>query len=294
MGTVQSPGTSLSSRVAGSEPEQFDLIIEAGHSGRNYWRDLWRFRELFLFLAWRDVLVRYKQTVIGVAWSVIRPVLTMLVFTVVFGQFAGLPSEGDAPYAILVFAAMLPWQFFASALSESSSSLVANASMVSKVYFPRLVIPASTVIVSLIDFAISFGVLLVLMAVLQFVPSWKIVLVPLFLAVAVITAMGAGVLLSALTVKYRDFRYVVPFIVQLGLYVSPVGFSSDIVPDKWRLLYSLNPMVGVIDGFRWAILGGQSDLYVPGFILSLVLSVGLFLYAAHFFRRTERQFADVI
>jgi lipopolysaccharide transport system permease protein len=270
-----------------------ELIIEAGRTESQYWKDLWRYRELFYFLAWRDILVRYKQTVIGIAWALIRPFLTMVVFTVVFGNLANLPSEG-APYPILVFAAMLPWQFFANALTECSSSLVTNANLISKVYFPRLIVPASAVIVSFVDFLISGMILLGLMARYNFVPNWRILTLPLFIAIAFAASMGAGLWLAALNVRYRDFRYVVPFVVQLGLYISPVGFSSTIVPTKWRLLYSLNPMVGVIDGFRWAILRGASTLYLPGFTLSVALVALLLASGIWYFRKTERTFADVI
>lgn len=276
-----------------AQPAETELIIEAGRTERQYWRDLWRYRELFYFLAWRDILVRYKQTAIGVAWALIRPFLTMVVFTIVFGKLARLPSEG-VPYPILVFAAMLPWQFFASALSESSNSLIVNANLISKVYFPRLVIPASAVIVSFVDFLISGLILLGLMAWYNFVPSWRILTLPFFIMIAFAAAIGGGLWLAALNVKYRDFRYVVPFLVQFGLYISPVGFSSSIVPEQWRLLYSLNPMVGVIDGFRWAILGGTSTLYLPGFLLSLALVVVLLISSLWFFRKVERTFADVI
>ena len=269
------------------------LVIEAGRAERHYWRDLWRFRELLYFLSWRDILVRYKQTVIGVAWSVIRPVLTMIVFTVIFGKLAKFPS-GSAPYAILVYAAMLPWQFFANALSESSNSLIANSNMISKIYFPRMIVPCSAVIVSLVDFLISFLVLAVLMVWYRFLPSWQIVTVPLFLLLALLASLGFSLWLSALNVKYRDFRYIVPFIVQFGLYVSPVGFSSNVVPEKWRLLYSLNPMVGVIDGFRWAVLGGESQIYWPGFLLSTTLTLLVLLGGIKYFRKTERIFADII
>ena len=269
------------------------LVIEAGRAERNYWRDLWRFRELLYFLSWRDILVRYKQTVIGVAWSVIRPVLTMIVFTVIFGKLAKFPS-GNAPYAILVYAAMLPWQFFANALSESSNSLISNANMISKVYFPRLIVPCSAVIVSLVDFLISFVVLAVLMAWYQFMPGWRILTLPVFLVMALLASLGFSLWLSALNVKYRDFRYIVPFIVQFGLYVSPVGFSSNVVPEKWRLLYSLNPMVGVIDGFRWAILGGDAQIYWPGFLLSSGLTLLILYGGVRYFRKTERIFADII
>jgi len=284
-----------------------ELIIEAGRTESQYWKDIWRYRELFYFLAWRDILVRYKQTVIGIAWALIRPFLTMIVFTVVFGNLAKLPSEG-APYPILVFAGMLPWQFFSSALSESSNSLISNANLISKVYFPRLIVPASAVIVSFVDFLVSGIILLGLMAWYNFVPSWRILTLPLFIGIAFAASMGAGLWLAALTVKYRDFRYIVPFIVQFGLYISPVGFSSSIVPERWRLIYSLNPMVGVIDGFRWAILSGVGStqasasstasltplLYWPGFALSVVLVALLLASGIWYFRKTERTFADVI
>ncbi|MBE9138816.1 ABC transporter permease [Nodosilinea sp. LEGE 07088] len=269
-------------------------MIEAGRSEAQYFRDLWRYRELFYFLAWRDILVRYKQTAIGVAWALIRPFLTMVVFSVVFGRLANLPSEGGAPYPILVFAAMLPWQFFANALTECSNSLITNANLISKVYFPRLVVPTSAVIVSFVDFLISGVILLGLMVWYSQVPSWRIVTLPLFVAIAFAAAMGAGLWLAALNVQYRDFRYVVPFLVQFGLYISPVGFSSAIIPDRWRLLYSLNPMVGVIDGFRWAIIGGDVALYWPGFLLSMLLVVMLLVTGILYFRRMERTFADVI
>ena len=268
-------------------------VIEAGRAERHYWRDLWRYRELLLFLAWRDILVRYKQTLIGVAWAVIRPLTTMLVFSVIFGKLAKMPSEG-VPYAILVFAAMLPWQFFANAFSDAGNSLLSSANMISKVYFPRLLIPASTIMVSLVDFGISFLILGGLMLWYNFYPDWRICTLPLFMAIAVAATLGAGIWIAALKVEYRDFRYIVPFIVQLGLYVSPVGFSSSVVPERWRLIYSLNPMVGVIDGFRWAILGGASPFYWPGFLLSLFLVAILLLTGIRFFRRTERSFADVI
>ncbi|MBD2096312.1 ABC transporter permease [Trichocoleus sp. FACHB-591] len=270
-----------------------ELIIEAGRTESQYWKDLWRYRELFYFLAWRDILVRYKQTVIGIAWALIRPFLTMIVFTIVFGNLAKLPS-GGAPYPILVFAAMLPWQFFASALAECSNSLIVNSNLISKVYFPRLIVPSSAVIVSFVDFLISGMILLALMIWFNFVPDWRILTLPLFILLAFAAAMGSGLWLAALNVKYRDFRYIVPFIVQFGLYISPVGFSSSIVPPQWRLLYSINPMVGVIDGFRWAILGGEAQLYWPGFILSTGLVALLLLTGIWYFRQTERTFADVI
>lgn len=270
-----------------------ELIIEAGRTERQYWRDLWRYRELFYFLAWRDILVRYKQTVIGIAWALIRPFLTMVVFTVVFGRIAKLPSEG-VPYPILVFAAMLPWQFFANALSESSNSLITNANLLSKVYFPRLIVPTSAVIVSFVDFLISGMILLGLMAWYNYVPGWQILTLPFFILIAFAAAMGAGLWLAALNVQYRDFRYIVPFIVQFGLYISPVGFSSNVIPQEWKVLYSINPMVGVIDGFRWAILGQYTELFSKSFFVSLVLIAALLLTGLNYFRKMEKKFADII
>jgi len=269
------------------------IVIEAGRSERHYWRDLWSYRELFLFLAWRDILVRYKQAVIGVAWSVLRPLLTMVIFTIVFGKLAKLPSDG-VPYPILVVAAMLPWHFFASAVSEGSNSLVQNASIISKVYFPRVIVPLSAVVVSLVDFLISFALLLALMLWYQFTPDWRILFLPAFLILAVAVSIGPILWLAALNVRYRDFRYVVPFLIQLGLFISPVGFSSSIIPEQWRLIYSLNPMVGVIDAFRWSVLGGQTPPYVPGMVLSIATTVLLLVSGIWYFRRTERSFADVI
>ena len=258
-----------------------------------YWKDLYRYRELFYFLSWRDILVRYKQTVIGVAWAVLRPFLTMVVFSVVFGKLAKLPSEG-APYPILVFSAVLPWQLFANSLSEASNSLINNVNLISKVYFPRLIIPASSVITSLADFLISGAILVLLMFWYQFLPGWRLLTLPILIAIAFAASMGCGLWLTALNVKYRDFRYIVPFIVQFGLFISPVGFSSSIIPGKWRLLYSINPMVGVIDGFRWAIIGGEALIYWPGFVISLSLVALLLITGIRYFRKTEKTFADVI
>jgi lipopolysaccharide transport system permease protein len=273
--------------------EQPEILIRAGRTERQYWQDLWKYRELFYFLAWRDILVRYKQTTIGFAWALIRPFLTMVVLSIVFGTFAKLPSEG-APYQILVFAAMLPWQFFANALSECSNSLISNSNLISKVYFPRLIVPTSAVIVSFVDFMISGIILVGLMAWYNFVPSWRILTLPGFVAIAFAASIGAGLWLAALNVEYRDFRYIVPFIVQFGMYISPVGFSSSVVPPEWRLVYSLNPMVGVIDGFRWAIIGGDAAIYMPGFLLSTGF-VGLLLVSGiWYFRKMEKRFADVI
>jgi lipopolysaccharide transport system permease protein len=271
-----------------------ELVIQAGRTESQYWRDLWKYRELFYFLAWRDILVRYKQTVIGIAWALIRPFLTMVVFTIVFSNLAKLPAPVGVPYQILVFAGMLPWQFFSGALSECSNSLINNANLLSKVYFPRLIVPTSAVIVSFVDFMISGIILLGLMAWYNFVPDWRILTLPIFVAIAFAASMGVGLWLAALNVQYRDFRYVVPFLVQFGLYISPVGFSTSVVPPQWQLLYSLNPMVGVIDGFRWAILRGQSEIYLPGFALSTGLVFLLLTTGIWYFRKVERTFADVI
>ena len=271
-----------------------ELIIKAGRAERHYWKDLWRYRELFYVLSWRDISVRYKQTVIGVAWAVIRPVLTMIIFTVIFGKVAKLPTEGNAPYAVMVYAAMLPWQFFANSLSGSSNSLISNANLITKVYFPRLIIPASTVVTNLVDFLISFALLLILLGYYQYPPTMRFLFLPAFLLIAFLTSFGVGLFLTSLNVKYRDFCHIVPFIAQFGLYVSPVGFSSSLIPDKYRLLYSLNPMVGVIDGFRWAILGGESMIYWPGFLLSLAITMIFLVIGIVFFRNMEKSFADII
>ena len=269
-------------------------VLEPGRADRNYWPDLWHYRELFVILAWRDVAVRYKQTVLGIAWAVIRPFLTMVVFTVVFGNLAKLPSDGITPYPILVFAGMLPWFLFSSVLGEASNSLVSNANLISKVYFPRLIVPASAAVVALVDFAINLAMLFLIMALFGFVPDWRIVLLPAFIALAVLASLGPALLFTALNVRYRDFRYIIPFVVQFGLYVSPVGFSSAVVPEAWRFWYSLNPVVGIIDGFRWCLLGGQTQLYLPGFLLSLAVVTLLLWLGIRYFRRTERTFADLL
>jgi lipopolysaccharide transport system permease protein len=270
------------------------LIIEPGRTEKNYWTDLWRYRELFIILAWRDISVRYKQTIIGILWAIIRPFLTMVVFTVIFGRIAKLPSDGSAPYALMVFAAMLPWSLFSNALSESSNSLISNANLIGKVYFPRLIIPAVTLVTAFIDFLISFIILIGMMVYYQFAPGWHMLFLPFFIILALLASLGPGLWITALNVKYRDFRYIIPFVVQFGLYVSPVGFSSKVVPEQWRMLYNLNPMVGVIDGFRWCILGGNSPIYIPGFLLSLAI-ITFFLYlGVSRFRKMEKTFADLI
>ena len=270
------------------------LVLEAGRAERHYWRDLWTYRELFAILAWRDLAVRYKQTVIGVAWAVIRPTLTMLIFTVLFSRLAKLPSDGHAPYPVMVFAGMLPWFLFSTILSEASDSLVSNSNLIGKVYFPRLIVPSATIVVALVDFAITFMLLLVMMVWYGFLPDWRIAFLPFFVLLAILASLGPALYITALNVKYRDFRYVIPFILQFGLYVSPVGFSSAVVPQKWQMLYSLNPAVGVIEGFRWCLLRGQSQLYLPGFCLSLGVAGAFMGLGIWYFRKTERTFADLL
>src|ERR1035437_2282945 len=264
---------------------QITVVIEPGRRELHYWQDLWRYRELFMVLAWRDLSIRYKQTIIGVSWALIRPFLTMLVLTTVFGRIAKLPSEGTAPYALMVFAGMLPWTFFSTGLAEASNSLISNANLISKVYFPRLIIPTATVAVAFVEFLISFCILIVLMAWYHFLPGWQIVLLPVFVLLGFLASLGPSLWIGALNVKYRDFRYVIPFILQFGLYISPVGFSLSVVPEQWRLLYSINPMVGVIDGFRWCILGGESPLYLPGLALSAVVTTFFLWFGIRQFRK---------
>jgi lipopolysaccharide transport system permease protein len=271
-----------------------EIVIEPGRAERNYWRDLWRYRELFQVLAARDVSVRYKQTVIGVVWAILRPFLTMLIFTVIFSRLAKLPSEGQAPYSLMVLAGLLPWTFFSTALGDASISLVTNANLIGKVYFPRLIIPTATIVVSFVDLLISFIILVGMMVWYQFAPSWHVIALPAFIALAFLASLGPSLWITALNVKYRDFRYVIPFIMQFGLYVSPVGFSSSVVPEKWRLLYSLNPIVGVIDGFRWSVLGGESKIYWPGLAISLVVIAFFLWLGVRQFRKMERTFADLI
>jgi lipopolysaccharide transport system permease protein len=280
-----------------------ELILEPGRTEKNYWRDLWRYRELFLILAWRDVAVRYKQTVIGVAWAVIRPLLTTVVFTVVFSKIAKLPSPAAVPYALLVMAANLPWQFFATAMSECSNSLINNSNLISKIYFPRIIVPGGSVITSFVDFLITLGLMAILMLWYQFMPDWRLLMLPAFMLLAFGAAFGIGLWLCALNVEYRDFRYIVPFIVQFGFFLSPVGYSTARVPVTWqwhgidlpaRQIYSLNPMVGVIDGFRWSLLQGEAEIWWPGLAMSIVLTLLLCLSGLWYFRKMEKSFADVI
>lgn len=271
----------------------FHTIIEPGRTEKNYWKDLWRYRELFYILSWRDIKVRYKQTTLGILWAIIRPLLTMLIFTFVFGTIAGMKNNSIVPYAIIVFAGLLPWQFFSNALTESSNSLIGNEKLITKIYFPRLIIPASSIITSFIDFFISFVILLALFIFYNYAPPVEIFLMPLFWVMAFVASIGPGLYLTALNVKYRDFRYIIPFIVQLGVFISPVGFSSDVIPEKWQWLYSLNPMVGVIDGFRWCIVKDAPNplLHYP-FYISLGTALLLLWFAVFQFRKMEKNFAD--
>lgn len=269
-----------------------DLIIKPGRSEKNYWGDLWRFRELFYILSWRDIKVRYKQTVIGAAWSIIRPLLTTIIFTIIFSKVAKLPVPGVAPYALMVYAGMLPWQFFSNALSEASSSLIGNANLISKVYFPRMIIPASSVITGLVDFGISFILLLAMFIWYRFLPPMQILMLPVFIVISFFCAFGIGLYLTAVNVKYRDFKYIIPFIVQFGLYVSPVGFSSSVIDKKYSFWFGLNPMVGVIDGFRWCLLGEPFRLL--SFSQTIIITILFLWLGVAYFRKMERTFADNI
>lgn len=270
------------------------LVLEAGRADRQYWQDLWRYRELLLILSWRDVSIRYKQTAVGILWAFLRPFMTMVVFTVVFGHIAKVATDTPVPYAILVIGGLLPWTLFSSILGDASTSVIANANLIGKVYFPRLIVPLATVLVVVIDFAVSLSILAGLMIWYGVVPGWQILLLPLFMVLALLASLGPAIWAAAVVVKYRDFRFVIPFVLQFGLYVSPVGFPSSVVPERWRLLYNLNPMVGVIDGFRWCIVGGESPIYLPGFIFSLAVTVFFLWWGVSTFRRIERSFADIV
>jgi lipopolysaccharide transport system permease protein len=280
--------------MSAPDSSQRDVVIEAGSSPRQYAREVWRYRSLLLILSWRDIKVRFKQTVIGAAWALLRPLLTLAILTVVFSQIARLPSEGDAPYVLLVLSGLLPWQFFAAGLSDASNSVTDNEKIVSKIYFPRLVIPVSALAVCMVDFAISLFILIGIFAYHQFFPGWHLLALPVVLVFAVLAALGPGLMLSALNVKYRDFRYIVPFIVQTGIYVSPVAYSTSLIPEGWRAWYYLNPLAGLIDAFRWTVLGGQFTPWWPGVGLSLCVLLALLVAGMLYFRATERSFADNI
>jgi lipopolysaccharide transport system permease protein len=282
--------------VANMHNDRAELILESGRSEKNYWKDIWRYRELFYILSWRDIKVRYKQTVMGAAWGVIRPLLTMIVFTFVFGKVANLAGKNGPPYPILVLAGLLPWQFFSTGLSESSNSMIGSVNLISKVYFPRMIVPASSIITSLVDLGISFLLLLVMMAYYHYTPPIQILLLPLFTIVAFLLAFGVGLYIAALNVKFRDFRYIVPFIIQIGIYITPVGYSSNIIAEKYsekaRFWYSLNPIVGIIDGYRWCIT--RETMYWPGFFLSMGMTLFFLWLGIWYFRKTEKSFADLI
>ena len=255
-------------------------------------RELWRYRELLYFLTWRDIKVRYKQTVLGAAWAVIQPFMTMVVFSLFFGRLAQIPSDG-IPYPIFSYAALVPWTFFANGLSQSSNSLVGSANLIKKVYFPRLAVPIATILSGVIDFVLAFLVLLVMMVFYGIVPTANVVWLPFFLLLALVTSLGAGLWLSAMNVQFRDVRYVVPFLVQLWLFATPIAYPSSIIPAPWRMLYAVNPMVGVVEGFRWALLGVETR---PGpmVIVSALAAVALLVSGAFYFRRMEKTFADVV
>jgi lipopolysaccharide transport system permease protein len=270
------------------------IVIEADRSEAHYWLELWHYRELFRMLAWRDLSVRYKQTIIGVLWALIRPFLTMVVFTVIFGRIAKLPTGGDAPYALMVCAGILPWTLFSTGLSEAANSLIVNERLITKVYFPRVIVPVATIVVAFVDFLISFCILLGLMVWYRFLPDWRIAVLPVFVLLAFLSSVGPSLWIASLNVKYRDFRYIIPFLVQFGLYVSPVGFDSSVIPAQWRLLYSLNPIVGVIDGFRWCVLRGQNELDPPCLLVSVAVIAFFLWFGLYQFRKTEKSFADII
>jgi lipopolysaccharide transport system permease protein len=270
------------------------LIIEAGRSARQYWHDLWRYRELFYVLAWRDVMIRYKQTAVGVLWAFLQPFVQAVITTILFSRIAHLQSIPGVPYFLMVFCGMLPWQFFSSSLGNATQSVVGNSNLISKVYFPRLIVPASAVVTSLADFFVTLIPLFGAMAWAHVWPTWRILFLPLFILLAFLASLGPGLLLTALNVKYRDFRLLIPFILQIGMYVSPVMYWSEYVPQWARSLYALNPLVGVIDGFRWAICGPASNFHVGYFLISLAVNLIMVWVGIWYFRRTERTFADVI
>jgi lipopolysaccharide transport system permease protein len=259
---------------------------------KNYWLELWGYHELIYILSWRDIKIRYKQTVMGASWGIIRPLVTTIIFTVVFNRIARLQNPSTAPYILMVSAGMLPWQFFASALGETSNSVIGNAGLISKVYFPRLIIPLSSIVTSLVDFAVAFIIIIVMMLWFKFLPGWQIILLPFFILLLIASALGVGLFLTALNVKYRDFRHLIPFVIQIGLYVTPVAFSSKNIPAHWRIWYSLNPMVGIVDGFRWTLL--NDSLYWPGLVISIVITLFLLFYGIRFFRKMEKNFVDDI
>lgn len=282
--------------TADTANNEWDIVIGKNTAAKNYWKDLWRYKELFYILSWRDIKVRYKQTVIGAAWGIIKPLLTTIVFFVIFKKVAGLPYAGKAPYILMIFAGMLPWQFFSNALNEASNSLIANSNLLTKVYFPRMIVPASSVITSLVDFAITFALMLLMMLFYRFMPGWQIIFLPIFLLLAFLCAFGVGLFLTTLNVKYRDFRYIMPFIIQFGLYITPVGYTTETllskIPQSLHWLFYLNPMVGVIDGFRFCLLG--DTIQWTSVLSSVLISFFFLMLGIWYFRKMEKTFADNI
>lgn len=268
------------------------IIIEPGRQARNYWIDLWRYRELLFILAWRNISVRYKQTSIGVAWALLRPAMVMLAF-IFFRRMAGIQTQGP-PEPLLVMAAVLPWQFFSTAVQDASASLVGAADLISKVYFPRLLLPCAAIVTSFADFFVSLALLVLLMIWYGQPPSWRILALPAFAVLLFLSSLGLGLLLATLTVKYRDVRHVVPFFIQFGVFVSPIGFSTSDVPARWRPLYMLNPLVGAIDGFRWSIIGEPLTFDWPAITISIAVTIASLWSGVAYFRAMENQFADIV
>jgi lipopolysaccharide transport system permease protein len=273
-------------------PPPPELLIEAGRAELHYWRDLWRYRELAAFLAWRDIRVRYKQAALGASWAVLQPAIQTVLLTFVFGKLAGMPS-GGVPYPLLVLCGLVPWQLFTAAFNGAGNSLVGNTHLISKVYFPRLVVPLSALGVALIDFAIVLILALPLITFFHALPDWRLLFLPAFILLALVIALGAGLWISALTVRFRDFRFITPFLLQIGLFATPVGYSTSSTP-RWEHLLAFNPLSGVIDGVRWSLLGGDTRLYLPGLALSITVALLLLVTGLWYFRRTERHFADII
>jgi lipopolysaccharide transport system permease protein len=269
-----------------------ELVIESGRASAHYWRDLWRYRELAGFLAWRDIKVRYKQAALGVAWAVVQPAVQTILLTFVFGKLAKMP-DGGLPYPLIVLCGLLPWQLFTGAFNGAGNSLVGNSHLISKVYFPRLIVPVSALAVALVDFGVMLVLALLSCAAFGLWPGWQILLLPVFILLALAIALGAGLWIGALTVKFRDFRFITPFILQIGMFVTPVGFRTDFLPN-WRDLLALNPLAGVVDGVRWSLLGGRTELYLPGLASSVLTAALLVGTGVWYFRRTERKFADLI
>ncbi len=270
------------------------IIIEAEKRKHHYWKELWECRELILFLTWRDLLVRYKQTVVGFVWHFLKPLMMLVTLTIVFGRLAHLDAGKSYPYVILVMTGLLPWQFFSTTLSDCSESLVVNYQLITKIYFPRIILPMSSIIVTFIDFAISLVLLAGLLCYYQFVPSYQIIFLPVFIVLLLLLSFGLGIWSAAINVRYRDCRQLVPFVIQFGLYLSPVGFSSQIIPEEWQLLYHINPIVGVIDGFRWSIIGSEESLSLAGLSISVLVIIGILYTGLWYYRRVEKYFADII